>query len=305
MDDTREYLNLSNLPLRNRLENISKEANLRLDVIQQDYILTWILSGLFEHPLLKAELIFKGGTALKKCYFGNYRFSEDLDFTAPPYLPKGELLLGAINKACMDTEQKMQQFAPMRLFVEEYKEKDSHPHQQEAFKIKAQFPWQREPLTTIMIEISRDEILLYPPISRPILQVYGEAIETSVVCYSLEEIVLEKLRDILQHTKKLHEREWSRSRVRDYYDLWSIFKFFGSILSFQDFSADLQKKCKSKEVGFNNIDSFFDPEMIRQVEKTWNRWLGPLVFELPDHRVVVEELRTTLGLMIDQTTIPK
>ncbi len=26
-------------------------------------------------------LVFKGGTALKRCYFGDYRFSEDLDFT--------------------------------------------------------------------------------------------------------------------------------------------------------------------------------------------------------------------------------
>ena len=32
-------------------------------------------------PSLKENLIFKGGTALKKCYFGNYRFSEDLDLT--------------------------------------------------------------------------------------------------------------------------------------------------------------------------------------------------------------------------------
>jgi predicted nucleotidyltransferase component of viral defense system len=27
-------------------------------------------------------LIFKGGTCLRKCYFPNYRFSEDLDFTS-------------------------------------------------------------------------------------------------------------------------------------------------------------------------------------------------------------------------------
>jgi hypothetical protein len=25
--------------------------------------------------------VFKGGTALKRCYFGDYRFSEDLDFS--------------------------------------------------------------------------------------------------------------------------------------------------------------------------------------------------------------------------------
>ena len=30
---------------------------------------------------LLSNLAFKGGTALKRCYFGDYRFSEDLDFT--------------------------------------------------------------------------------------------------------------------------------------------------------------------------------------------------------------------------------
>ena len=30
---------------------------------------------------VRERLAFKGGTALKRCYFGDYRFSEDLDFT--------------------------------------------------------------------------------------------------------------------------------------------------------------------------------------------------------------------------------
>ncbi len=30
---------------------------------------------------LGERLAFKGGTAIKRCYVGDYRFSEDLDFT--------------------------------------------------------------------------------------------------------------------------------------------------------------------------------------------------------------------------------
>lgn len=30
---------------------------------------------------LRETLVFKGGTALRKCDFGDYRFSEDLDFS--------------------------------------------------------------------------------------------------------------------------------------------------------------------------------------------------------------------------------
>ena len=48
--------------------------------IEKDYVLTWILVQLGKSAL-KDFLLFKGGTAIKKAYFQNYRFSEDLDFT--------------------------------------------------------------------------------------------------------------------------------------------------------------------------------------------------------------------------------
>ena len=49
-------------------------------VLERDYCLGWFLVGLSRAPL-RDHLAFKGGTALKRCYFGEYRFSEDLDFT--------------------------------------------------------------------------------------------------------------------------------------------------------------------------------------------------------------------------------
>jgi Nucleotidyl transferase AbiEii toxin, Type IV TA system len=33
----------------------------------------------------------QGGTALKRCYFADYRFSENLDFTIRQVLPFGEI----------------------------------------------------------------------------------------------------------------------------------------------------------------------------------------------------------------------
>jgi predicted nucleotidyltransferase component of viral defense system len=49
-------------------------------VLERDYCIAWFLSSL-AHNDLRAKLAFKGGTALKRCYFADYRFSEDLDFT--------------------------------------------------------------------------------------------------------------------------------------------------------------------------------------------------------------------------------
>jgi uncharacterized protein len=47
--------------------------------IELDYALGWFLAELARHPF-NEKLAFKGGTALRRCHIGEYRFSEDLDF---------------------------------------------------------------------------------------------------------------------------------------------------------------------------------------------------------------------------------
>src|SRR3954466_282147 len=64
---------------------------IREDVLERDYCLAWFLAGLAESNL-NSLLAFKGGTALKRCYFGDYRFSEDLDFTLLEAVPFEEIL---------------------------------------------------------------------------------------------------------------------------------------------------------------------------------------------------------------------
>jgi predicted nucleotidyltransferase component of viral defense system len=76
-------------PLRSRLEEARKRLGIPWEVLERDYLLSWVLAGIGQVESLKGTLVFKGGTALKKCYFGDYRFSEDLDFSALPDLPTG------------------------------------------------------------------------------------------------------------------------------------------------------------------------------------------------------------------------
>ncbi len=67
-----------------RSGEIQKKANnlgVRDQQIEKDYILSWILQGISQHEELSSAMAFKGGTVLKKVYFEDYRFSEDLDFT--------------------------------------------------------------------------------------------------------------------------------------------------------------------------------------------------------------------------------
>src|SRR6516165_7542346 len=64
--------------LSNRLAGSGRR--IREDVLERDYCLAWFLCALAQSDL-REVLGFKGGTALKRCYFPEYRFSEDLDFT--------------------------------------------------------------------------------------------------------------------------------------------------------------------------------------------------------------------------------
>lgn len=49
-------------------------------MLERDYLLSWILAGIARVNTLQEWLIFKGGTALKKCYFGEYRFCGVVQF---------------------------------------------------------------------------------------------------------------------------------------------------------------------------------------------------------------------------------
>jgi len=53
----------------------------RQELVEKDFILQSILLELSKDKRFANEFAFKGGTCLIKCYFGYYRFSEDLDFT--------------------------------------------------------------------------------------------------------------------------------------------------------------------------------------------------------------------------------
>ncbi|MBI4614020.1 MAG: nucleotidyl transferase AbiEii/AbiGii toxin family protein [Planctomycetes bacterium] len=61
---------------------LAKDGGRRLPeaVLERDYCLAWFLVALSRTPL-RERLAFKGGTSIKRCYFHDYRFSEDLDFT--------------------------------------------------------------------------------------------------------------------------------------------------------------------------------------------------------------------------------
>lgn len=82
---------------------ITQRANderLPAQTIERDYVLAHICSDI--GAVGDARLVFKGGTLLRLCYFSDYRYSADLDFSAIDGLARGEAiaLVAAAVEAC-------------------------------------------------------------------------------------------------------------------------------------------------------------------------------------------------------------
>ncbi len=64
------------------LRRLAKRTGFDVGTLEKDYALTWLLNGIYSDDSgLRNVLVFKGGTAIRKVYFPEWRLSEDLDFT--------------------------------------------------------------------------------------------------------------------------------------------------------------------------------------------------------------------------------
>lgn len=284
-------------PLRTRLLEARERLGVPWEVLERDYLLSWVLAGLASVDELRASLVFKGGTCLRKCYFGDYRFSEDLDFSTFGAAPAGDALEATLQRACATVVQLLDEITPIEVSCERYVERDPHPGGQEAFTIRARLPWQRTAHTRVLVEITRDEAILRPIESRAVLHAYDEPFDVHVQTYALDEVIAEKLRALLQHAAKLRQRGWSRSRARDYYDLWRILNAY-KLQDAATFPALLHDKCQVRAVTFAGPDDFLAPDLLHHVDSTWDQWLGPLVPSLPPFQQVITDLRPRLAALL-------
>lgn len=192
--------------LSNRL---AAESGMRIreDVLERDYCLAWFLCG-FAQCDLRPILAFKGGTALKRCYFGDYRFSEDLDFTLREPVPFEEIRARLERVYAAVQEQSGIAFA--------FDREDPRVHvNSHTFYLRYTGPLPRG--SDVKVDITINERLAFPLVERPILRGYEEFSDLpenrSLLVYSLEEIATEK-------TVALADP--ARNEPRDLYDLWHL-----------------------------------------------------------------------------------
>ncbi len=75
----------------NELDSKAAHYKVPIATIEKDYIISWILICLSQSSLSK-DFIFYGGTAIKKIYFGDHRYSEDIDLKSAKFFSKDTIM---------------------------------------------------------------------------------------------------------------------------------------------------------------------------------------------------------------------
>jgi hypothetical protein len=220
---------------------------------------------------LKDKFIFKGGTALSKVYFPlSWRISEDLDFTL-----SGNAAIEDVSTKLVDELPSITEELSGGLTLDFKKKPFFNPG---FLRSRVQFTG---PISknTVKIEVTIENFIgefanvkVTPTYDYP---------EFGIVVYSLNNVLAEKLRAIIE-----------RTRIRDYYDSWKLLKMKAvDIESVRDL---FYKKCEGKGIVFENVNQFF-PENVVETLQPYLHTLTRLTSEpLPPLSKMLEELRTNI-----------
>jgi len=283
--------------LERRFRQEARRSGIPRDVVEKDFVLSYVLAGIAGVEQLAAALVFKGGTALRKCYFADYRYSEDLDFTGVETSASPELG-AAIEKAAGICRELLLAVGAFEVTVDRYPQGTEHPDGQQAFRVHVQFPWQRQPLCSVKIEVTFDEPLLLSHAPLRLMHEGDAPPESELSCYALEEIVAEKLRALLQTKAHLDRHGWARPRSRDYYDLWQLLVERPASVDWTLAGRLLPQKCEVRGVGYQAAADFFVTDVIDRARAEWTTDLRRLVARVPDFDRCLDDLRPEIERIV-------
>jgi len=273
MNPRRNLSLLSNRLARNGSRRIPEA------VLERDYCLSWFLVGLSRTSLIDI-LAFKGGTAIKKCYVPEYRFSEDLDFTL-----RKETTLEKIQERLVAAFKYTMQASGITLNISRH---DRHPHaNSHTFFMGYEGPLPSATGKEVKVDITIQEQIVFPIEMKPILKTYKEyedlPDDATIGVYSLNEIVSEKIVAIFDS---------ARNEPRDLYDLWYLTT--NGFVNLADLIGAVEQKIKFRGRCLEDVREDFSRKEAR-LKKLWKTRLSPQMADLPEFeqvcRGVLRELR--------------
>ena len=280
------------------IATIAEQQGVAKTTIDKDWALGHFVDAIFSLPECRDQLVFKGGTCLKKCYFPNYRFSEDLDFTVVnPDFRLEEKLLGQIID--LVTER-----TGMLLHLQQWKEL-KHQERPTGFAAVIKFWGADHPRnqpsppphrwrTSIKIEVISYETMVFPVQERTVRHRYSDELSPAaqqVPCYSLSEVLAEKLRALIQR---------SYTAPRDFYDIWYLAHHVPD-LDWPAIVRAFHQKMHFKELTFTGVAQMINDENDKRLQAAWKNSLAHQIpgIEFPKYDRVKTELTSLLESILN------
>lgn len=278
---------------KREIAQLAEQQRVAKATVDKDWVLGHFVDAIFSIPSCRESLIFKGGTCLRKCYFPDYRFSEDLDFTS-------------INKD-FHLDDKLLERITQR--IAERTEIPLHIHklsplhfrnQLTGFKATVRF-WgadhsrnQTPPppdrwTSSIKIEIILYEKMVFPVMQRAVFHPYSDRLSAdplSVPCYSLSEVFSEKMRSLIQR---------SYAAPRDFYDIWQLSQRI-SDLDWESIKTAFLEKMVFKGLSFTGVEQMINGENAKRVKAAWENSLRHQIHsgQLPEFGEVWDDVEQLL-----------
>ncbi len=278
--------------LQKEIITIAEQKGVLKSTIDKDWVLGHFLAAIYAEPQLRETLIFKGGTCLKKCWFPDYRFSEDLDFTskvADFELKQGHLdFLGWHVKEHANILSHVESVSPL-MFKDKLTGYEAVIRFWGSDHSRNELPpppdrWH----TKIKVEVTLYEQLIFPQTDRELIHPYSDQVTVNpnaIPCYVIEEMLSEKLRALIQR---------SYTAPRDYYDIWYLSNTIKD-LNWSKIIEAFHAKMKFKGHVFTGIEQFINDDHDKKLKDAWKNSLGHQInlTLLPDY----EEVKTNLKLL--------
>jgi len=249
---------------KRELESLSAQWSIRLDVIEKDYALGWLLAGIAQHQELSKTWIFKGGTCLRKCYYETFRFSEDLDFTivdGGPELPED------LTRVFLEISEWLRDATGLALIVDNdsFRRKVNRRGKETTQgKMAYTGPTTHPGLPKIKLDLTADEVLVRKPELRTIRHHYSDnpLPVDGVLSYSITELFGEKLRALAE-----------RCRPRDLYDVVHLHRHPDLIGKSSQVAEVLLQKCLHAGITVPTFESM-NASSHDEIENDWATMLG-------------------------------
>lgn len=239
----------------------SRELGVPLPNIEKDYVIGWLLWGIYKDPGIAKNLILKGGNCLRKIYFPDTRFSDDLDFTTPR-LDSDKEFHRKLNLVCKEVSKFSGiNFDINRTIVEAKETPDRESQALDGRVYFKGFAGDSSLTMRIKFDVTEYEKVVLPLQWHPINHIYSDAdkLMIPVQTYSLEEVLAEKLRSWIQ-----------RTRSRDLFDVVKIIQSEAIPISKSNILSAFLQKTIFKGVPMAGRDEMLYSEKFDQVENTWD-----------------------------------